>query len=31
VSTIHRLVKDPTHEFVKIAQRAHERDSAPTF
>jgi hypothetical protein len=25
------LVKDPTHEFVKIAQRAHDRDTAPTF
>lgn len=25
VSTIHRLVKDPTNEFVRIAQRAAER------
>ncbi|HEX5403457.1 MAG TPA: hypothetical protein VFX16_14265 [Pseudonocardiaceae bacterium] len=24
VRTIHGLVKDPTHEFVKIAQRAYE-------
>jgi hypothetical protein len=31
VSTIHRLVKDPAREFVKIAQRAHERESAATF
>ena len=26
VRTIHGLVKDPTHEFMKLAQRAHDRE-----